>query len=339
MVFSYLWPDYDNMHKTKIKLLYLLTLTLLLASCAKDNRVKTLKLGHSNDASHPVHIAMTYMGERLEALSGGAMRMDVYPSSILGNERECIELLQIGSLAMTKASASNLEGFAPAFRVVGLPYIFRDREHQFKALDSDIGEDLRLKTQKFWLRGLAFYDAGSRSFYTIDKPVRTPDDLKGLKIRVMTSNTAMNMVKAFGGSPTPIAFAELYTALQQGVVDGAENNAPSIFFQKHHEVCKFYTINEHTAVPDVLLMSTVVWNSLSDQEKEWVQQAADESAIFQREVWAKSEKETLDGIKAAGVEIIYPDKAPFAEKVEFILEEYKDNEEAWDLIQRIKAVK
>jgi len=321
-------------------LLLLSTIILVtLPSCNQISGVRTLKIAHSNDASHPVHQGMLYLAERAEEKSGGKLKINVYPSAQLGQERECIELLQIGSLAMTKSSAAVMEGFAPNYKVLSLPYIFRNKEHQFEVLDGEVGKELMLEGEKYWLRGVTFYDAGSRSFYTKDAPVEEPDDLVGKKIRVMPSNTAINMVQELGGSPTPISYGELYTALQQGVVDAAENNPPSFYFSRHYEVCKFYSLNEHTAIPDILLISTIVWNTLSEQEQQWLQEAAEESAVYQRELWAKSEKESLEAVKAAGVTITYPDKSKFAEKVKPLYETYKDQEEVYDLIQRIQAVK
>jgi len=154
----------------------------------------------------------------------------------------------------------------------------------------------------------------------------------------MKSITAMEMVKAQGGSPTPISWGELYTALQSGVVDGAENNPPSFYTSHHYEVCKYYSLNEHTMVPDLLIVSQKVWNKLNDQEKEWLQQAADESVPVQRKLWAESEKESLEIVQQEGVSITYPDKEPFAEKVGALLESYRDNEMIYDLISRIRAV-
>lgn len=320
------------------QILFSLIVLTLLASCNRIGGVRTLKIAHSNDASHPVHQGMLYLAERVEEKSGGKLQVNVYPSAQLGQERECIELLQIGSLAMTKSSAAVMEGFAPNFKVLSLPYIFRDKEHQFNVLDGDVGKELMLEGEKYWLRGVTFYDAGSRSFYTKDAPVEEPADLVGKKIRVMPSNTAINMVQELGGSPTPISYGELYTALQQGVVDAAENNPPSFFFSRHYEVCKYYSLNEHTSIPDILLISTIVWNTLSEQEQRWLQEAAEESAVYQRELWAKSEKESLEAVKAAGVTVTYPDKSKFAEKVEPLYETYKDQPEVYDLIQRIQAV-
>jgi len=313
-------------------------LLLFLSGCGSQKQGKVLKLAHGLDPSHPVHQAMVYMSERCEEVSEGELTIEIYPSGQLGSEQQCVELLQIGSLAITKVSAAVMESFTEDFKVLGLPYVFRSKEHSFKVLDGEIGDELLLSTEPFWIRGLCFYDAGSRSFYTIDTPINHPDDLKGLKIRVMKSITAMEMVKAQGGSPTPISWGELYTALQSGVVDGAENNPPSFYTSHHYEVCKYYCLNEHTMVPDVLIISQKVWEKLSEQERLWLQQAADDSVPVQRKLWEESEKESLEIVKEAGVTILYPDKEPFSEKVSGMLETYRENEKIFDLITRIRAV-
>lgn len=279
------------------------------------------------------------MDSVLRVKSNGKMKIQIYPSEQLGTERQCLELLQIGSLDMTKVSAGSLENFSPNIKVFGLPFLFRDRQHSYSVLDGPIGRDLLYGTEKYWLKGLAYYDAGARSFYTKEKKINSPEDLDGLKIRVMESKTAFDMVKALGGSPTPISFGELYTSLQQGVVDGAENNPPSFYLSRHYEVCKYYTLDEHTILPDVLLMSTHIWDSFSDKERGWLSQAVKESITEQRKLWTKSEKQSLDAVKEAGVEIIIPDKTLFSEKSKKILESYKEDEVLYDFINRIKNTK
>ncbi len=312
---------------------------LLATGCGTDTKVKIIKLAHGLNSSHPVHQAMEFLAERVAERSTGRMRIDIYPSEQLGSERECLELLQIGSVGMTKVSCSVLEGFVPSMSVLSLPYLFRDEEHGFKVLEGEIGRRLLLAGEKYWLRGLCFYDAGSRSFYTIEKPVFAPPDLVGMKIRTQESPTSMRMVQALGGSPTPIAWGELYSALQQGVVDGAENNPPSFHLSKHYEVCKYYTLDEHTGVPDVLLISTKIWNGLSSEFQGILQEAAEESAKLQKELWKKATREALEHVQKAGVKIFYPDKSLFSEKVKPIYEEYRNQPELYQLIQEIKAVR
>jgi len=232
-----------------------------------------------------------------------------------------------------------MENFSPNYKVLGLPYLFRNKEHAFKVFDGPIGQSLLLEGEKFRLRGLCFYDAGSRSFYTIDRPIEEPSDLEGLKIRVMKSNTAVNMVNALGGSPTPISYGELYSALQQGVVDGAENNPPSFYSSRHYEICKYYSLDEHTAVPDVLIIGTETWKRLDEKEREWLTLAVKESVVYQREVWAQAVKESLEAVAEAGVEIIHPDKSKFAEQVTEVYNNYKDNENIMELVKKIRAVR
>ncbi len=315
-----------------------LALLLLLGSCTKMSNVKHLRLAHGLAPTHPVHKAMLYLAEEMKKKSNGKVIIDIYPSQQLGTERQCIELLQIGGLAMTKVSASVLEGFAPKFKVFSLPYIFKNDEHKFKVFEGNIGKELLLSLQKYRLRGLCYYDAGSRSFYTKSKPIYKPKDLIGLKIRTQESSTSVKMVNALGGSATPIAWGELYTALQQGVVDGAENNTPSFYLSHHYEVCKYYSIDEHTAVPDVLLVGTEIWNRLTPQEQKWLREAADESYEYEKKLWQEATQAALNEVKKAGVKIIHPDKSFFEEKVQGLIESYKNNPAIYNLIKQIKTV-
>ena len=322
-----------------IQLLSLLSLVITFLGCDIQNDAKTLRLGHGLDVSHSVHKAMVKMGEDLLERSGGKLKLEIYPSQQLGTERECLELLQIGSLDMTKVSVGVLENFAPKMKVLGLPFLFRDRQHSFSVLDGPIGEQLLNEGEQYWLKGLGYYDAGSRSFYTMNKPIEKPEDLVGEKIRVMESTTAVNMVKALGGSPTPISWGELYTSLQQGVVDGAENNPPSFYLSRHYEVCKYYSLDEHTVLPDVLLIGTYVWNKLNEQEQKWLSASVKESVKYQRVLWAEAEEEALREVQKAGVEIIRPDKSLFSEKVKDIYEGYKDDQDIYPLIKQIQETK
>lgn len=322
------------MQRNFIKLCLFCLIVLAVGCQAKDD-VKTLRLAHVLDITHPVHKAMVILGEELEKQSGGKMKVRIFPSGQLGGERECLELLQIGSLDVTKVSAAVVENFIPEYKVFGIPYLFRDRQHTFNVFDGDIGRSLLLKGEKFRLRGLTFYDAGTRNFYMKEAHITTPDDLINKKIRVQKSNMAVAMVNNLGGSPTPISFGELYTALQQGVVDGAENNIPSYYTSKHYEVCKFLSIDEHSVVPDVLLIGTDTWGRLNEQEKEWLQAAVDVSTKAQRKLWEASEKESLEAAKASGVTVVYPDKAPFREKTKDIPNIFKDDKAMSSLINAI----
>nr|WP_143155930.1 TRAP transporter substrate-binding protein [Cyclobacterium lianum] len=318
-------------------LLGMILIAVIFIGCSRPGGVRILKLGHGLDTSHPVHEAMLYLAKKAEEKSGGKMIVQVYPNQQLGTERELVELLQIGSLSMTKVSTAAMEGFAPEIKILGQPYLFRDDEHQARVLEGPIGEQLLAAGEKYWLKGLCFYDAGKRSFYTINTPVEEPEDIQGLKVRVMESPTAVNMVQSFGGSPTPVSFGELYTALQQGIVDGAENNPPSLVTSRHYEVCKYYSLNEHTAIPDMMIVSTKVWDTLSEEEKQWLQEAADESAVYQFKLWEESVAESMEILKEAGVNISYPDKEPFRKAAEKVYEAMKVNDpEMYALVEKIR---
>ena len=324
--------------KRKIAVGILLAFALVFSACKKEDETKVIRLGHGLDVTHPVHKAMKFMADRIEEKSKGQLTVAIYPSQQLGTERELVELLQIGSLGMTKVSTGVVENFAPELKIFGLPFLFEGREHRFKVLESEIGEKLLEASVRNRLKGLTFYDAGSRSFYST-QPLNSPEDLKGQKIRVMESQTAINMVKYLGGSPTPVSWGELYTALQQGIVDGAENNLPSFYLSYHYEVCKYYMVDEHTALPDELLISTVVWDKLSKQEQKWVKDAAMESSEYEKKIWREAELHALEEIKKAGVKVTYPNKEQFREMVQPMYDEFEKDTEMKKTIRAIQALK
>jgi len=296
-----------------------------------------LKLGHGLPTAHPVHAAMVFMAQRVAEMSDGKMKVEVFPNEQLGTEKECIEALQLGYLAMTKTSSAPMENFVPQMKIFGVPYLFRDSAHFWNALSGPIGKELLLAGQAKRLRGLCYYDAGARSFYTKDREVQTPADLTGMKIRVQNSAMSMKLVDAMGGSPTPISWGELYTALDQGVVDGAENNSPSFRQSRHYEVCKYYILDEHTRLPDMLMISVRVWSHLTAEQQQILQEAVDESVIYQRKIWAEAEQADLKAVEEAGVKVIYPDKAPFRASVKSVWDEFAGTE-VGDLIERIQEV-
>jgi tripartite ATP-independent transporter DctP family solute receptor len=318
---------------------YLILFIMLLVGCNLNSSKRIIRLGHGLDVSHSVHQAMVKADEYLNELSGGEMRIQIYPNQQLGSERECLELLQIGSLDMAKVSGAVMENFAPKLKIFGLPFLFDNKEHLFKVLDGPIGKELLSEGEDFWLKGIGYYDSGSRSFYTREQPLESPKDLEGLKIRVQESASAFEMVKQLGASPTPISWGELYTAIQQGVIDGAENNPPSFYLSRHYEVCKYYIVDEHTMIPDILLVSTHLWNRMSLQEQQWLQKAIDLSVPYQRELWIKSENESLKAVIDAGVVVSYPEKVAFQESTLPMFESFKQDPEIEELIERIQNEK
>lgn len=315
-----------------------LILVVFVIGCSEKRTISEIKLAHGLSEDHAVHKGMVDFAERVKRKSNGSLTINIYPNGILGSESQCLELLQIGSLGITKVSAAVMESFAPKYKVLGIPYIFNNDDHRYAVYDGDIGNEILNSGQEYWLKGLCFYDAGSRSFYTTSKPVRNADDLSGMKIRVMRSITANKMISEMGGSPVPIDFGELYTALQQGVVDGAENNPPSFHLTRHYEICKYYTLDKHTSIPDVLLVSTVLWNLLNEDQQKWLKEAAKESVATQRGYWRESEMESLEAVRKAGIEIIEPDLKSFQDATSDILAEFEENEELRPLIKDIKVL-
>ena len=312
-------------------------LLVVAAGCTEPRRGTTITLAHGLDPTHPVHLAMLEMGRSLHERSGGSMSLAVYPSEQLGSERECLELLQIGSLDMTKVSAAVMENFAPAYRVLSAPYLFRDEAHRVAVLDGDVGRELLLSSESMRLRGLGFYDAGSRSFYTRERPIRSPRDLVGLKIRTQESPSALALVRALGGAATPIAWGELYTALEQGVVDGAENNPPSFHLARHFEVAPYLSLDEHTSVPDVLLIATRTWEQLDSEQRAWLEAAARDSVAVQRALWREATETALRAVSQRGVEVVRPDPQPFAEATARLRAALRSDPDVGSYMRRIEA--
>ena len=329
--------------RTAVVLLALLVLTaaatgiVRFARPAAEGVEHVLRLGHGLPPDHPVHEGMVYMANRLHELSDGTVELRIYPSEQLGTETHCTEQLQHGVLDMAKISAAPMETFVPEVTVVSLPYVFRDNEHYWRVLDGEVGRELLLSGVDRGLRGLCFYDAGARSFYTVNRMIEHPSDLQGLRIRVQESPTAMELVRRLGGSPTPISWGELYSALEQGVVDGAENNPPSFLQSNHYRVASQFSLNEHARVPDVLLISEETWQHLPEQVQRWVQQAADESSLHQRKLWQQATEEALATLAQRGVSIHRPDPAPFAALVE-PMHDAVTHPGVAELLERIRAV-
>jgi tripartite ATP-independent transporter DctP family solute receptor len=305
--------------------------------CARqDSEVTTLRLGHGLNTNHPVHLGMQKLAEELRERTDGKVRIVIYPNEQLGSERESLELLQLGALDMTKASSAVMEAFQEEYKVFGLPFLFNSGEHMWQVLEGPIGRQILESGRDRNLLGLCYYDAGARSFYTRNTPIREPDDLRGLNIRVQQSEMAMKMVRALGGSPTPVSWGELYSALQQGIVDGAENNPPSFYTSNHYQASRYFSRNEHLRLPDVLLIQSRRFDNLSDAHQQAFREALAVSVAFQREIWQLAEEEAIQAVKAAGVEVIeFDDLSPFQEKVQSILLEFEGTI-VGDLAERIR---
>ncbi|MBC8948078.1 MULTISPECIES: TRAP transporter substrate-binding protein [Xenorhabdus] len=300
--------------------------------------VTTLKLSHNQNRDHAVHKAMTEFANEVKEKTNGEVRIRIYSDSQLGNQRESIELMQNGALDIAKSNAAELEAFSPAYSIFNLPYLFRDKAHYQQVINSDIGKEILDSSQNMGFIGLTYYDAGARSFYA-KKPIRTPEDLKGLKIRVQPSPTAIAMVKGLEGSPTPLAYGELYTALQQGVVDAAENNITSFTLSRHSEVTKFFSLDEHTMIPDVLLISNKSLNKLTTEQQDIVKKAALNSSKYMIQLWEKSEKEERAKAEKQGVKFIVVDKTLFQNAVKPMYADIaKTQPELFEMVNRVRKV-
>lgn len=297
-----------------------------------------LKLAHGLDESHPVHKGMLFMKDRLEEMTSGQATIDLYSGGVLGSEVDCLEQVQKGELAMTKVSTAAIEAFVPEMKVFSVPFAFRDATHFWNTLNGSIGKRLLESGTSQNFRGLCYYDSGDRNFYTTKKPINSVDDVKAMKVRVMNSRTAMDMINAMGGSPCPISWGELYTALSQGTVDAAENNPPSFITSRHYEVCKYFILSAHQRIPDMVIISTKAWDRLSPQIQDALQKAADESEIYQRKLWAEMTEECMATAREKGVEIITPDIESFRKACAPIREhkDYSDITAIYDEIQEVR---
>ncbi|AWW00049.1 TRAP transporter substrate-binding protein DctP [Arcticibacterium luteifluviistationis] len=336
-------PKNKSMTKSKFRRSVLLPfvvtfLFLGASSCSEIKDKKVLYFAHSLPITHPVHKGILAFQESLNEKSEGKLQLKIFPDAQLGSERETLELLQIGSVAMTKVSAASMSSFAPEYEVLGIPYLFKDSEHLFNVLEGDIGKELLAAGSEYLLRGICFYDAGSRSFYAKERAIQTPSDLKGMKIRVMNDKMSVDMVNTLGGSATPMAYGELYTALQQKVVDGAENNIPSFVTSNHYEICKYYTFDEHSMIPDVVVMSSTFWKTLSETEKKWVQDAANESVVKEKQYWKETVEENMKVLEEANVQFIYPDKTLFSNQADALTKTLMQDPKKKAMIERIRAV-
>jgi len=313
-----------------------------LANNNGGGKVRVLKFAHALPTNHPVHAGIKHMAERLEKISGGQMKLVIFPSGQMGDETKCIEQVQMGTLAMTKTSAAPMGNFVSLMKVFSLPYMFDDSDHYWSILEGDIGHELldrlavRDDGKKSGFVGLGYFDSGSRNFYAT-YPIKTPSDMKGKKFRVMRDPIAMDLVQALGGSPTPIPWGELYTALKQGVVDGAENNPPSIVCSRHNEVCKYLTLDAHSRIPDMVVVSDKVWNRLLYQEKKWLKEAMADATTYQREIWGKATQSALEEMKKGGVSILTVDTTPYREAVKPVVKKYATGD-IKDFYDRIRAL-
>lgn len=319
-------------HQVKAHLI--ISLPILLSFSHITEARTTLKLAHNLEQSHVVHKALVKMAEEVKLKSNDEIRIRIYPSGQMGSPRETIELIQNDALDMTKASASELESFVKAFSIFSYPYLFDNEEHFKKILYGDIGKKITIQTQEKGFTTIASYIAGTRSFY-LKKPIYTPEDMKGLKIRVVSTPTTNKLIELLGASPAPIPFGEVYTAIQQGVIDGAENNIPSYNQTKHVEVAKFYIEDEHTSVPDYLIISNKSWNKLDENQKNIIINAAKNSEKYQQKLWEEETNNSRLAAEKSGATFIQVNKELFRDKLIPLHEEFNKDADLKEIIDLI----
>ncbi len=281
-------------------ILVLTALALVFAALPAAADTVVLRLGETHVADYPTTKGNYEFARLVEERTGGRIKIEVYHSSQLGQEKAVIEQVQFGAVDFTRVSISPLSAFAPAFDALQMPYLYRGEEHMWKVLNGPIGEEFLASLEPANFIGLAWYDSGARNFYNSKKEIKSVADLKGMKIRVQESQLMMGLVSALGAVPTPMPFGEVYSALQTGVIDGAENNWPSYFSTSHYEVAKYFTLDGHTRVPEILIASKISMDKLSKEDREIIKQAAKDSMPHQIKLWKEFEKVAEDKVRAAG---------------------------------------
>ena len=313
------------------------TMVLGLAGCGSSGSVQTsdtataenplvLTLAHGLSESHTVHIAMTEFAEKVEEGTNGRIKVEIYPNGQLGSENENMEQLMAGVISMTKISAPGLATYNEAYHTFGLPYIFDDTEDFYHKMDSQEMRDFFLSTEEDGFVTITYYTSGARSFYTKDTPIRTPDDLKGLKIRVQDMQSQTDMLEALGGTPVAMAYGDVYTSLQTGIIDGTENNETALTTGKHGEICKVFSMDQHAMIPDVLVMGADVWNRISPEDQQVILEAAYASTDSHKVAWDAAIEEAIQEAETQmGVTFIEDvDKEAFREATAGMIQEYCD---------------
>lgn len=297
----------------------------------------TFRLAETHAPDYPTTLGDKRFAELVKEKSDGRIQIDVFPSAQLGEEKAVVEQVQLGAIDFTRVSSGILGSFNKDFGVFSLPYIFDSQEHMWNYLNGESGQSLLSSLEASKMKGLAYMDPGSRSFYTKDE-VKSLSDLKGKKIRVIQNEVNVEIMDALGINATPMAYGEVYSAIQTGVIDGAENNYPSYYSSKHYEVAPYYFVDKHQRVPEVLLVSTTTWNKLNKEDQAIIEEAAKETIQYQIEEWNKYEKESEEKVREAGSTITeIEDIIPFQEAVKPVIEKYSS--EYKDVLEAIDAAR
>ncbi|MGA0565280.1 TRAP transporter substrate-binding protein [Ancylobacter sp. VNQ12] len=298
----------------------------------------TLRSADIHPDGYPTVEAVIYMGKLVSERTNGRIGVKVFNNASLGSEKDTIEQTRFGVIDMNRVNTAPFNNLVPQTQVLGLPFLFRSVDHMHKTIDGPIGDEILAAFAPHGLVGLAFYDSGARSFYTTKKPIKSIADLKGMKIRVQQSDLWIAMMQAFGANATPMPFGEVYSSLETGVVDGAENNWPSYESSRHFEVAKNYTLTDHSLAPEALVISKISWDKLSPEDQKIVRTAAKESVVKMRELWSAREKASEDKVRAAGTNVITVDKQPFIDAMKPVYDKFITDPKMKDLVTRIQAV-
>ena len=289
---------------------------------------------------YPTVMAVKQMSEAVKKRTGGKHSIKVFTGTQLGGEKDTIEQTKIGALDLVRINSAPMNNIVPETLVPSLPFIFRDVTHMRKVLDGAIGDEILKALEPHGYVGMAFYDAGARSFYNTKKPIRTPADMKGMKIRVQQSDLFVGMLQALGANATPMPYGEVYTALKTGLVDGAENNWPSYDTARHFEVAKYYTVNEHSMVPEILMFSKKIFDTLPADEQKIFKQAAKESVPYMRKLWDAKELESRKKVEAAGVQVVDKvDKKPFMDAMKPVYDKLVTDAKLKAMVKRVQDTK
>ena len=314
--------------------------TLPPMSSASAQTKAVFKASDVQPAGYPTVAAVESLGKKLEAATSGRLSVQMFPSAQLGGEKETIEQTQIGAIQLLRVSAGALGPIVDDINVVNMPFLFKGMAHAEKMMDGEIGQDLLDKitaNANANLVALCWMNAGARSIYNTKKPVKGIDDLKGMKIRVIGNPLFIDMMNALGGNGVAMGYDQVFSALQTGVIDGAENNPPSYVFSNHYTAAKYYSLTEHLIIPEVLLFSKKAWSALSADDQGLVKKFAREAQMEERELWNKYEQTAMEKAKAAGCEIVtIADKAPFQNAVKPVWDKYGPKYQ--DMIKRIQAI-
>ena len=299
-----------------------------------------LRAADIHDAGYPTVRGMQAMADRLDEATGGRIRVKIYPGAQLGDERDLLEITIFGGIDISRTSMAPLNSIVPETGVFSLPFLFRSTEHMRRVLDGPIGEEILTGLTPHGLVGLAYYDAGARSMYNTRRPILSPADMQGMKIRVMNSEIFVDMIAALGGNATPMGFGQVYESLALGTIDGAENNWPSFESSRHYEVAQYYSVTQHVMVPEVVVMSRYRWEQLSPEDRALLRQAARNSVVVMRQLWDERVTVSREAIVAAGVTVVDDiDKQPFMDAVQPLYDEYLQDPALRRLVERISAVR